>query len=270
MEDLGDFKPNAHVSPIYYLSNGVGYRLLLDLNSVPLRPEIIVIIEEHTEQQHILDVWPEIQGIKSRIISQLGSNLTYKYDSVLLDLLTLHRQGVGYGTLAKILNYRSLALICCAYYSGESPTGQWEFGITNLYFYFIGLRLGEEQLKQELDTTYDLLGKGIVPWKLGEGPFDWRRVRDNIDYFSDRVNEGKLTIKSRPDSVGTDMMVDCYLLRYGWYDKANGFLQQDRAYWKNHKKWIAEQLQQIKVEIGRSTSPLLEDCRSWLKSEGIT
>jgi hypothetical protein len=260
--------PNALLSETRFLSNGLSCRLVTDMRRVRPRSELVIVIDEITKKQHVIDAWTEIEALREKVISIIGSDLSTKYASVLLDYQKLHEQGVGYGEIAKILNYRSLALVCLAYYSKESiddiPSGG--LGTFVIYSYFVAFRLGEDRLEMELEEAYEALGNGDCPWQITEGPFTRRIVRDNIDYLVDRNKKGQLVIKEEAKPIDSDLLTDASLLKDGWYEKTNKLLQNSSLNWQRDKKWIDKRLQSIKDDIRSSNSIGLEDFKAWLES----
>jgi hypothetical protein len=269
MNKFDEAELNAFVTEEHYLSTGISARILVEYDIHQRRPQLVIVVNDDTAKQHVIDAWDEIQFYLKRLVKIIGSDLNINYDNVLLNVHQMHERGLGYGEIAKILNYRSLALICCAYYSGESlDDNKWGLGITSLYFLFIGLRLKGEQFEQQIHVAYEHLNKKIIPWKLEDGPFDRRRVRDNVDYFLDRVQKGQISLRTADKPVSSDLLVDASLLKNGWYKKANELLSKNTDYWKSRQEWITKRLDTVKKELSNSESPILEEYRNWLKEGG--
>ena len=254
---------NARVTPIKYLSNGIGLRLLTVVEDFGIRTQLVLIIEETTNKTQVYDSFHNIEAYRDDLIALMGSDLSNKSDDVLLELSRIYERDIGYGEIAKIINYRCLALLCCAYSSGAKyeDVTTWGIGIPGMYYLFDGLRLDEEQLAQQIEFGYEELRKDKLPWKLNDGPFDTNRVKYQLRYFNDRIKKGQLVVKSdlNESFLSTE---DTYLILNGWYEKVNNLIKKnDRVYWNNHKRWISNWLDILSQEIDSSSKPSIIDMR---------
>ena len=143
---------------------------------------------------------------------------------VLYELFKFHQQGMGYGQIAKFLNYHSIALLCCLNNDIEEKkiTDQrGSLGWFGLYTLFVGLRLLEEEFDKWFTQGVTYVKKKTAPWSLERGPFTRLRVRDNIRYFNKRKEQR--IIKIGPHFTENDAFEfeRVYLFLHGWYETAN-------------------------------------------------
>lgn len=261
---------NARVTPIKYLSNGIGLRLLTVVEDFGIRTQLVLIIEETTNKTQVYNSFTNIEAHRDDLITQMGSDFSNKSDYVLLELSRMNDRDFGYGKIAKILNYRCIALICCAYYTGANyeQVGTWGIGILGLHYLFDGLRLNEELLIELLEVGYEDLRHDRLPWKLKDGPFDRDRVKEPLRYFNKKIHEGKLVVNPELDESFISEE-DTYLLLNGWYEKANDLIKKnDLRYWNYHKKWISKWLDTLSREIESSSKKSVVIIRESIKSGG--
>ena len=211
--------PNAYIFPeTHTTSHGIQVRIGRFIQTIPPRYELFVVIDETTTKAKLNKDFAEIREILDRLNRRQGSDLNLKYRGILVELMDLHERGFGYGQIAKILNYRSLAAISCAYFSEETIENP-GLGIFLLETIFIAMGV-YSKFKEKVTKGMHLLKEDRLPWNIIDGPFSTSKVRETLRTFEKQMNRGVISL---PDQLQQyEISIDDATLYLGhWYEKAN-------------------------------------------------
>jgi hypothetical protein len=152
---------------------------------------------------------------------------------------------MGYGTIAKFLNFHILVLLMMGLILNSiGEKNDANFYITTLFFgYLKAFGYSEQDAEAYYDEALnELLEKVKMPWKLDSGPFYTSKIRDNIKQLIDQDKEGSLVLKKDVETLRYfcqhDNIVEMLL---SLYDESYSISEAEK---KLFDRW-----KEIKIEI---------------------
>ncbi len=263
---------NALVSQPYNLPEGLKVHTIVKTSNID-EPKIMIalIIDENTTLTQVIKNFPAIVEFRKVLVSKIGSDPNVNYSDLLLfNLDQLHKQGMSWHSLSKLMNYKALASICCDFQERKSGI-LLSMGHLNLFIYSEVLLPADYDLEQLVRQANDDLENKNLPWDLLNGPFPARIIRDRVRYFEDRVNTGKLVVNEKWNETNSEDSSDAYFLVNGFYAQANSLLQKHKKdQWNQNKSWIMHHLIANSLLIETGPEEIYGDYRTVGKNTGKT
>ena len=264
-----DSEFNAYISQPFQLADGITVRLLGEVGTP--RIQLVLVIEEQTNKSNINNHFDLIKKYRTILLESQGSDLVARgYKDVLYEYSLLKDMGMGYGEIARFLNFHLLALLCKAYHESEMGIdgGLGRFGLFT-HLSAMGKDLSTDDFDGRLQEYFLDIDNGELLWSLADSIFTWIMVREKLRYFRQQTKESRLYIP--PDQINRNSLdiEKAHLFLGGWYDQARKLLKKGLpTEYDKYKKWINNLLEEIESMVNNSTNPLIQTLKEKEKMGG--
>jgi len=264
-----DSEFNAYISQPFQLADGITVRLLGEVGNP--RTQLVLVIEEQTNKTSIYNNFDLIKKSRTLLLEFQGSDLVYRgYKDVLNEYSFLNESGMGYGEIARFLNFHLLALLCKAYQEDQMGIegGLGRFGLFT-HLSAMGKVQSTDDFDAQLQEYFIDIKNGKLLWSLADSMFDRIMVRERLRNFRKQIEELQLFIP--PDQINRNSLdiEKAHLFLGGWYDQARKLLKKGLpTEYDKYKKWINNLLEEIETMVNNSTNPLIQTLKEKEKRGG--
>jgi len=157
---------------------------------------MMIIVQPSTTRQDIIDDWKEISDYRDSLLRLYGilKNFKLKYRQKVSRLNSDF--GMGYGTIAKFLNYQLILLFLSQESAEMNPQLDFPANYEQVFLeHLVAFGYSENDAKEYYNLVQADIQEGRFPWHYRHGPFDSMRIRNNLREFTKEQGLGWLETK---------------------------------------------------------------------------
>jgi len=192
---------NANISKISQLDHVVIASCVSSALNILLSYPVIIVYP-NTTRQDIMDDWQQISGYRTLLNNNQGV-FSKAEGSLKQTVYRLHNEfKMSYQEIARFLNFEMLVFLYAGLGLGEehgSTSNEYLIQIFERFLLSYGYTLLDAKRRYR-DAKY-ALEEGKLPWSLDAGPFDSKKIREDVREFAKFVQDENFTIDRKADSL---------------------------------------------------------------------
>jgi hypothetical protein len=274
---------NAWVSDPEQIVKGVVVRGIM-VNEFPVpRFQVVLVLDDSTDLDAVNKNRSTIRDFVKTMESRFGTDLNSRYRGSLYRLLRWHREdGLGWGKLARFMNYLSLVFTFTAYeYYRNSDTKMSNTAqdrLSNpsflkgkglsLLFLFLSLGKTITDFDSWMKQGFEYLDENRLSFDLVDQPFPQMLVRDKLRYLQRQIDREDIFISGQ-DQDWSGLDFEIFLLHQnGSFTKINEVLEDaGLSSWKKNKAWIQRLVLKITQQVEESDDPTTNSLKEMFREK---